>query len=116
MRVWRMRTGISIDLSAADRRRLEALVRDRNTPQKHGWRAEIVHFSADGLGTVEIMRRPGKAKTCVWRWQDCFAEEGVEACCATRGAPRAYRRSEPLWRAGGRPARRWPRRRTGRRR
>ena len=37
-----MRTGVSIDVSPADRRRLEALVRDRNTAQKHVWRAGIV--------------------------------------------------------------------------
>ena len=29
MRVWRMRTGISITLKPADRRRLKALARDR---------------------------------------------------------------------------------------
>jgi len=44
------------------------IVADRNTPQKHVWRAEIVLLSADGVGTVEIMRRTGTPKTCVWRW------------------------------------------------
>jgi hypothetical protein len=58
-----MRTGISVTLAAEDRRRLEAIVRDRNAPQKHVWRAEIVLLSAAGLGTVEIMRRTGKSKT-----------------------------------------------------
>src|SRR5487761_2800747 len=76
MRVWRMRTGISITLKPADRRRLKALARDRNTPHKHVWRAEIVLLSADGIGTNEIMRRTGKSKTCVWRWQERF----MEAC------------------------------------
>ena len=38
-----MRPGISHHRSrAADRRRLEAIVGDRNSPQKHVWRAEIV--------------------------------------------------------------------------
>ena len=37
-----MRTGISITVSPTDRGRLEALIRDRNAPQKHVWRAEIV--------------------------------------------------------------------------
>jgi hypothetical protein len=46
-----MRNGISFTLSVPDRRRLEALVTDRNTPQKHVWRARIVLLSADGLGT-----------------------------------------------------------------
>src|ERR1700731_667837 len=76
MRVWRMRTGISITLKPADRRRLKALARDRNSPHKHVWRAEIVLLSADGIGTNEIMRRTGKSKTCVWRWQERFMEAG----------------------------------------
>jgi hypothetical protein len=62
-----MRSGASIELTPADRLRLEAIVRNRNAPQKHVWRAEIVLYSADGLGTVAIMRRTGKSKTCVWR-------------------------------------------------
>ena len=82
-----MRTGSSIDLSASDRLRLEALVRDRNSPQKHVWRAEIVLLSADGLGTVEIMRRTAKSKTCVWRWQERFAEEGFEGLLRDKTRP-----------------------------
>jgi len=73
-----MRPGITITVSTADRPRLEALVGDRNAAQKHVWRAAIVLLSADGIGTVEIMRRTGKSKTCVWRWQERFAEEGFE--------------------------------------
>jgi len=67
-----MRTGISITVSPSDHRRLEALIRDRNAAQKHVWRAEIVLLSTAGVGTVEIMRRTGKSKTCVWRWQERF--------------------------------------------
>src|SRR5882672_9572448 len=78
MRVWRMRTGISITLKPADRRRLKALARDRNAPHKHVWRAEIVLLSADGVGTNEIMRRTGKSKTCVWRWQERFMRAGYD--------------------------------------
>ena len=71
-----MRTGISITLKPIDRRRLKALVRDRNAPQKHVWRAEIVLLSAAGTGTNDIMRQTGKSKTCVWRWQERFMQEG----------------------------------------
>ena len=85
-----MRPGITNALRAVDRRRLEG---NRNALRKHVWRAEIVHFSAAGLGTVEIMRRTGKSKTCVWRWQERFAAEGVEGFCATKPAPRGWRRS-----------------------
>ncbi len=76
MRVWCMRTGITITLKPADSRRLKALAGDRNAPHKPVWRAEIVLFSADGVGTNGIMRRTGKSKTCVWRWQERFMQEG----------------------------------------
>src|SRR5829696_3208774 len=59
-----MRPGISLTVTAADRCRLAVIAGDRNTPQKHVWRAEIVLLTADGIGTVEIMRRTGKSKTC----------------------------------------------------
>src|SRR5882757_2393136 len=87
MRVWRMRTGISITLKPADRRRLKVLARDRNAPHKHVWRAEIVLLSADGAGTVEIMRRTGTSKTCVWRWQERFAEAGVDGLLRDKTRP-----------------------------
>jgi hypothetical protein len=54
---------LSITVSPADRRRLLALVKDRNAPQKHVWRAEIVLLSAGGAGTNAIMRQTGKSKT-----------------------------------------------------
>jgi len=73
-----MRKDIVVDVSAADRARLETIVADRNSPQKHVWRARIVLLTADGLGTVEIMRRTGKSKTCVWRWQERFMQAGVD--------------------------------------
>jgi transposase len=82
-----MRTGISITVSPADRGRLQSLVRDRNAAQKHVWRAEIVLLTDDGLGTTEIMRRTGKSKTCVWRWQERFAEEGYEGLLRDKTRP-----------------------------
>ena len=90
VRVMRMRTGISLTVSHSDRRRLVALVKDRNSPQKHVWRAEIVLLSADGAGTIEVMRRTGKSKTCVWRWQERFAarQDAALAHCAARARDR----------------------------
>ena len=82
-----MRTGISIKITRPDRRRLEAITRDRNAPQKHAWRANIVLLSADGLGTNEIMRRTGTSKTCVWRWQQRFTEEGVDGLLRDKTRP-----------------------------
>jgi hypothetical protein len=57
-----MRAGKSLSVSSADIRRLKALVQDRNMPQKHVWRDEIVLLTADGVGTNEIMRRTRKSK------------------------------------------------------
>src|SRR5919112_58258 len=82
-----MRPGISITLSPSDRRRLKAITADRNTPQKHVWRAEIVLLSAERVGTVEIMRRTGTSKTCVWRWQERFAEAGVDGLLRDKTRP-----------------------------
>ena len=74
-------------MSPADRRRLEALVGDRNVAQKHVWRARIVLHSADGIGTNGIMRRTGKSKTCVWRWQERFAQEGYDGLLRDKTRP-----------------------------
>jgi transposase len=72
-----MRKAIKIDLAEADRRALTSIVTDRNSPQKHVWRAQIVLLTADGCGTMELTRRTGTSKTSVWRWQDRFLAEGV---------------------------------------
>ena len=82
-----MRTGIRVDVSAADRARLEAIMADRNSPQKHVWRAQIVVLTADGLGTNEIMRRTDKSKTCLWRWQERFMHEGVNGLLRDKTRP-----------------------------
>lgn len=82
-----MRTGTSFEVTPADRRRLEAIVRDRNAAQKHVWRAEIILLSADGLGTVEITHRTGKSKPCVWRWQERFMQKGVDGLLRDKTRP-----------------------------
>lgn len=82
-----MRTGITFIVAAVDRERLTALINDRNAAQKHVWRARIILLSGDGVGTVEIMRQTGKAKTCVWRWQERFAEEGFEGLLHDKTRP-----------------------------
>ena len=91
-----MRTGVS--LSPSPRPTwigFGNLVKDRNAPQKHVWRAQIVLLSAEDLGTNAIMRETGKSKTCVWRWQERFAAEGVTDSSATRRGPRASLSSTP---------------------
>ena len=82
-----MREACCLWLSATDRARLAALVADRNSPQKHVWRAQIVLLSTDQVGTVAIMRRTGKAKASVWRWQARYLEAGVDGLLHDKTRP-----------------------------
>ena len=82
-----MRSDVVIEVSAGDRARLAAVVADRNVPQKHVWRAQIVLMTADGLGTMEIARRTGKSKPTVWRWQRRFMGEGVAGLLRDKTRP-----------------------------
>jgi transposase len=82
-----MRTGISIDVNRASRARLDAIVADRNSAQKHVWRARIVLLTAAGAGTLEIMRTAGVSKTAVWRWQERFMAEGVDGLLRDKTRP-----------------------------
>jgi transposase len=82
-----MREGISVEVSAAERARLEAIVADRNSPQKHLWRARIILATADGLGTGEVVRRAGESEPSVWRWQARFAAEGVPGLLRDKTRP-----------------------------
>ncbi|MBJ7379105.1 IS630 family transposase [Sphingobium sp.] len=82
-----MRTGIKVEVTAEDRNRLNAVMADRNSPQKHVWRAHVVLLTADGCGTAEIMRRSNLSKTAVWRWQERFMTEGVAGLLRDKTRP-----------------------------
>jgi len=58
-----VRTGFTVHPSPLDRKHLQAIVDDRNSPQKHVWRARIMLATAEGLGTVEIKRTADVSKT-----------------------------------------------------
>lgn len=58
-----------------------------NTPQRHAWRARIILLSANGLGTHAIVAATDKSKTTVWRWQERFAEAGVEGLLSDKTRP-----------------------------
>jgi transposase len=82
-----MRKGISITVTLADRVRLQSIIGDRNSPQKHVWRARIIVLTADGQGTTAVMRAVGKGKTVVWCWQERFMHEGVEGLTRDKTRP-----------------------------
>src|SRR3954465_14792519 len=87
MRGCGMRAGIKVDVSSTDRVHLDAIVADRNSPQKHVWRARIVLLTAEGCGTMELPRRTGTSKTSVWRWQERFLAEGVPGLLRDKTRP-----------------------------
>jgi transposase len=72
-----MRQGTAVHVSPADRRRLEAIVADRNSRQKHAWRAKVVLAAAEGYGTAAIARRAGLSRPSVRRWRERFTREGI---------------------------------------
>ena len=67
-----------IQVSPVDRDRLHRLVKDRNTPQKVVWRAQIVLAAGDGMGSVAIAATVGKSVLTVRRWRRRYAKAGVE--------------------------------------
>ena len=66
---------------------MERLVADRNTSRKVVWRSRIVLLSAEGHGTMEIMRRTGISKPTVWRWQARYLEAGVDGLLRDKSRP-----------------------------
>lgn len=72
-----MRAVTEVFITPGDRHRLEAIVGNRNSPQKHAARAQAPIATALGLGTNEIMGRSGLSKPAVWRGH-VFMGEGVD--------------------------------------
>jgi transposase len=69
---------VCVIVSRSDRARLEAVTADRNRQRKHIERAEVVLASA-GNGTVKgIAEQVGVSRPMVWRWQQRFAEAGMD--------------------------------------
>jgi transposase len=64
--------------SASDRERLEAIASDRRRPRKHVDRARVVLASVGGRAVQHVAELVGVSRPMVWRWQQRFAEAGVE--------------------------------------
>src|SRR5690348_8803030 len=69
---------VCIILRTADRQRLAAIVSDRNRQRKHIERAQVILASVEGGTVQQIAAQLGVSRPMVWRWQQRFAEEGVD--------------------------------------
>jgi transposase len=69
---------VNVLVNSEDRARLAAVVGDRNCPQKHVQRARIILLSVERVPVVEVARQTGASRPSVWRWQQRFAEAGVD--------------------------------------
>jgi len=78
---------VRIQLAPGDRDRLEALIANGNTSQKHVRRAQIVAQAGDGVGTDEIQRRLGVSKPTIRRWRTRYVEAGVDGLCRDKTRP-----------------------------
>jgi transposase len=74
-------------LSLDDRERLAAIIADRNRPLKHVQRARIILHSDEHLSVLEVAKRTGVSRPAVWRWQQRYAEEGVEGLLRDKTRP-----------------------------
>ena len=78
---------VSLLLSARDRAGLRDVIEDRRRPVKHVQRAQIVLASADHLPVLEIANRVGVSRLMVWRWQQRYAEEGLDGLLRDKTRP-----------------------------
>jgi transposase len=69
---------VCVIVAAAEREQLAAIAADRNRPRKHVERARLVLASADRHTAQQVAQITGVSRPTVWRWQQRFAESGVE--------------------------------------
>ena len=86
MQYWAMAGGgmgamaqrVCVVLSATEHEQLAAIAADRNRPRKHVERARIVLASAERHSAQRVAQSVGVSRPTVWRWQQRFAESGVD--------------------------------------
>ncbi len=77
VRVWRMAQTVCV-LVSVRKRQLKAIVANRNCQRKHIERARVILASAERGPVQQIAAQLGVSRPMVWRWQQRFAEEGVD--------------------------------------
>ena len=82
-----------LEMSAEQRRTIEAWVRAQNTPQSVAVRARIALLAADGLSNCRIAREVGVSRPTVILWRERFRQGGPSALTEIapgRGRPVTY--------------------------
>src|ERR1700712_2228529 len=87
MRVWGMAQTLCVLLDNATQSALATIAGDRSRPLKHILRARIVLLSSERLSVQDVARQAGVSRPAVWRWQQRFAEEGVEGLLRDKTRP-----------------------------
>jgi transposase len=89
---------VCVVLNSTERAQLAAIAADRNRPRKHVERARIVLVSADRHSAQQVAHSIGVSRPTVWRWQQRFAESGVEGLLRdkTRKPGKAPRAAETI--------------------
>jgi len=72
---------VTIKLSEAERRELEARSRRRKIARADAMRSEIVLCAADGLTNIAIAERLGVSRLTVATWRKRFAAKGLAGLC-----------------------------------
>src|SRR5262249_36336548 len=75
---------VCVVLNAVEREQLATVAADRNRPRKHVERARIVLASADRHTVQQVAQSIGVSRPTVWRWQQRFAESGVDGLLRDR--------------------------------
>ena len=69
---------VCVIVDTSDRKQLEAIASGRQRPRKHVERARVVLASIGGPPVQQVAETVGVSRPMVWRWQQRFAEAGVD--------------------------------------
>ncbi len=78
---------VSLILPSSVREALQQIIDDRRRPLKHILRARIVLLSDERLPVLGISKRACVSRPMVWRWQQRFAEEGLDGLLHDKTRP-----------------------------
>ena len=86
------RPNVVVEVSSAERKQLESIVRSRSLPHSLVRRAQIVLMSADQVANGIIARRCAVSVPTISHWRRCWRERGVAGLHGELrpGRPRSY--------------------------